>query len=264
MMIWIIVVGTAVAGASRPATRYEATGSNLVNRTLVDGSSRSPLLPTLETLVFETTTQDPVRAAPSDSSPKRQTSCLDTKSPSPHVTAKDIANATYATGTSPTNEDPEHSPAAAEPDVSLQIVFSVLGTLLTSASVIVAIFFGCRQPGGNRSQPGIAHHETPHGPPNSDSGVDLEMGPVPVPRDPAPLGAQPHVADQITTHARGTRFAYFFEKLKSMCAAPSPSSGREGQSSSATPLYQIQAPINQNAAAPMETPHEQQGGDATR
>jgi hypothetical protein len=260
MMIWIIVVGTAVAGASRSATRYEATGSNLVNHTLVDGSSRSPLLPTLETLVFETTTRDPVRAVPSDLSLKRQTSHLDTKSPTPHVTAKDIAN---ATGPSQTNEATER-PATAEADASLQIVFSILGTLLASASIVVAIFFGCRQLRGNRDQPGIAHHETPHGPPNSDGGVDLEMGPVPVLRDPAPLGAQPHVVDQITTHARGTRFAYFFEKLKSMCTAPSSSSGREGQSSSATPPYQAQAPINQNAAAPMGTPHEQQGGDATR
>jgi hypothetical protein len=208
-------------------------------------------------LVFETTTRDPVRAVPSDLSFKRQTSYLDTKSPTPHVTAKDIAN---ATGPSQTNEATER-PAAAEADASLQIVFSILGTLLASASIVVAIFFGCRQPRGNRDQPGIAHHETPHGPPNSDGGVDLEMGTVPVPRDPASLG---HSADQITTHARGTRFANFFEKLKSMCAAPSPSSGREGQSSSATPPYQIQAPINQTAAAPMETPHEQQGGDATR
>jgi hypothetical protein len=189
---------------------------------------------------------------------------LDTKIAATHVAVQRTATTSVsATGTTQINETMDKSLAAAEPDVSLQIVFYILGTLLASASVVVAIFFGCRQPRGNPGQPGIAHHETPHGVLNSGSSDDLEMGPVAVPCIPAPPGAQSHVADQIITHTLGDGFANFFDKLKSMWAATSYSLRRGGQSS-ASPPNLILAPVRQNPAAPMENSHEQQGGDATR
>lgn len=166
--IWLIVGGAeaAAAGASR-RTKYEATDSNLVN-ILVNSStiSLSPLtsIPevvslslTVDTSVFETATQGSLKTVPL---------VLGTQS------------ATPTTGTPQTNEQTDRSQTAGEPDSPLQIVLSILGTLLALASVVVAAFFGYRQLRGTQHQPVAARHDTRHHTPGSGSGADLEMGPV--------------------------------------------------------------------------------------
>jgi hypothetical protein len=185
----------------------------------------------------------------------------------PHISVQDVANtSSLATGTPKTNDDADKSLTAAESDVSLQIVFSILGILLALASVVVAIFFGCRQPRGTRGHPAVALHEIPHGTPSSSSSsdVDLETGPTAAASNHAPPGVQSPVADRIFTHTLlSTRYTHFFDKPKAVWAATWHSLTREGQQPSASPPSQNLAPIHQVPAAPIENSHEQQGG-ATR
>ena len=252
MPFWLMIVGvaaTAVARASDPAAaaRHEATDSNLVNTFVNSPTTFLSPLPsrsesifpstTVDISIFETATQDTTTAVSAVLSSISRTSHPDTEGD---------------------DEITDKSPTASEPDALLQIVFSVVGTLLALASVVVAVFFGYRQLKVTRTQPGIVSHDTPNGISGSGSDEDLEMGPVTFPGGSSPPGAQPPVTDHIFTHTLGTKFAYFFDKLKSMCAAPSPILGREGQSV-APPPNQTQAPVHEDAAAPIDNSQEQQG-----
>ena len=120
----------------------------------------------------------------------------ETQGAASHVLAQDTSENSVATQTIP---DADKSPAAAEPDASLQVAFLVLGVLLALASVVVAIFFGYKQLSFMRIQSSIGRndlHDNPNG-----SGVDLEMGTVVGPRvasdevdaaiDPATHNARP-------------------------------------------------------------------------
>jgi len=255
-MIWpLLISGTAAAaaaaGASRSAVRHEATDSNLVN-TLVNSSTifLSPL-PSTSGSVFPSTTVD--------------VSISETATQDSATTVSAILSSISRTSHPDTeggDRITDKSPTASEPDALLQIVFSVVGSLLALASVVVAVFFGYRQLKVTRSQPGIVRHDTPDGVSGSGSDEDLEMGPVTVPGGSAPPGARPPVTDHIFTHTLGTKFAYFFDKLKSMCAAPSPILRREGLSV-APPPNQTLAPVHQNTAAPIDNSQEQQGKDST-
>jgi hypothetical protein len=81
---------------------------------------------------------------------------------------------TPSTNTPQTDRGTDKSPAAAEPDASLQIAFLVLGLLLALASVAVAVFFGYKQLNSMRIQTNTGSNDV-H---DNGNGVDLEMGPV--------------------------------------------------------------------------------------
>jgi hypothetical protein len=100
-----------------------------------------------------------------------------TQNAASHVLVED----TTGTGTPSTNTNTpqtdrgtDKSPAAAEPDASLQIAFLVLGLLLALASVAVAVFFGYKQLNSMRIQTNTGSNDV-H---DNGNGVDLEMGPV--------------------------------------------------------------------------------------
>jgi hypothetical protein len=89
----------------------------------------------------------------------------------PHVSIKDTSDTRIQTTTT---SDTDKSPTATEPDASLEVAFLVLGVLLAFASVVVALFFGCKQLTFMRTQSNIGRNDE-H---DSGGGVDLEMGPV--------------------------------------------------------------------------------------
>jgi hypothetical protein len=110
---------------------------------------------------------------------------FETQGAASHFLAQDTSETSVATQTIP---DADKSPAAAEPDASLQVAFLVLGVLLALASVVVAAFFGYKQLSFMRTQPSIGRNDL-HDDPNG-GGIDLEMGTV----------VGPHVAsDEVGT-----------------------------------------------------------------
>jgi hypothetical protein len=222
----------AISPAGLAAARYEADQINPLHPSISVGPFLSTS--TAEASTLEVTTR---------------TTHLDTKSTAHHVTVQETTGTSVpTTGSTQTNENTDKSPTTAEPDVSFQIVFSILGTLLALASVVVAVFFGYKQLKGTPNQPSVIRHDAA----NSGSDVDLEMGPVPAPSDPAPP-----VADQIFTHVLGTRFADFFNKLEPMNAATSrPSLRHEGQLPPSPPDQNL-ATVHKDLSAPVDILHEQ-------
>ena len=147
----LLLLVTAVAGASFAPARHVALASNLVSpppsSTEALSSSSNTGISTFKSLDF----------------PNHQK----TQSATTNVLVNDTAGTSVATTETPQTK-------AAEPDASLEIAFLVLGVLLAFASVVVALFFGFKQLTFMRDQSNIGRNDD-H---DSGSGVDLEMGPV--------------------------------------------------------------------------------------
>jgi hypothetical protein len=159
--IWTLLV-TAAVGAS-------LCTANVVS--LVNNSDRLPST-TIEALPSSSIT------GTTTFSTKDFVIKSETQDAVPHVLAEDTSETSIASTTIP---DTDKSPAAAEPDTSLQVAFLVLGLLLAMASVVVAVFFGYKQLSFMRTQSSIARNDIHDN--SNGRRVDLEMGPVVVPSD---------------------------------------------------------------------------------
>ena len=157
--IWSLLAA-ASAGASFAPARHMALAPNLVPL---------PLASTLEALPSSSITGTSTFKAP-DFAIK-----TGTQDAASHVLVEDTTGTgTPSTNTPQTDRGTDKSPAAAEPDASLQIAFLVLGLLLALASVAVAVFFGYKQLNSMRIQTNTGGNDV-H---DNGNGVDLEMGPV--------------------------------------------------------------------------------------
>jgi len=170
----LLLLVTAVAGASFAPARHVALASNLVSpppsSTEALSSSSNTGISTFKSLDF----------------PNHQK----TQSATTNVLVNDTAGTSVATTETPQTKAETQSHA--EPDASLEIAFLVLGVLLALASVIVAIFFGYKQLSFMRDQSSVRGNNTDA----SGHGVDLEMGPVVVSSDASDgVGAATDLAD---------------------------------------------------------------------
>ncbi|KAM0694915.1 hypothetical protein Q7P36_005271 [Cladosporium allicinum] len=155
-----VAAGASAAGATFAPARHMALTANIVPPSLASTLEALPSSSITGTSTFKaldfaikTGTQDAAS----------------------HVLVEDTTGTgTPSTNTPQKDRGTDKSPAAAEPDASLQIAFLVLGLLLALASVAVALFFGYKQLNPMRIQTNTGSNDV-H---DSGNDVNLEMGPV--------------------------------------------------------------------------------------